>query len=214
MATTVKGRNVRIELGATYGVAIPVTGITQANPPVATATAHGLLEDSAGYFDLVSGMVQLNGQGIVVENVSPNTFQLLGINGINFPAFASGSFYPVLTWVTLGEATSYTIGGGAPTKLDVTTLLDVIMQQENGLLAAQSLVMKVLALTVPSVAMNLVISSAQSGVKVVIRITHPDGAVRLCYGEPSIPGEDVQQGAVGNGQIDFSVKGFILSLAA
>ena len=212
MATIVKGRGVRVELGSTYGAAIPVTGITQANPPVATATAHGLLEDSAGYFDTVSGMVQLNGQGIVVENVTANTFQLMGINGINFPAFVSGNFYPVLTWVTLGEATSYTIGGGAPTKLDVTTLLDVIMQQENGLLAAQSLVMKVLALTVPSVAMNLIISSAQGGLKLVIRITHPDGSVRLCYGEPSIPGEDVQQGAVGNGQIDFSVKGFILML--
>ena len=42
----------------------------------------------------------------------------------------------------------------------------------------------------------------------------PFGAVRVFRGEPSTPGEDVQQGAVGTGSLDFAVKGFALKLAA
>lgn len=213
--TVAKGRNISVELGATYGSAIPVSAVTLANPGVATSAAHGLLDASAGYFDGVTGMVQLNGQGIRVDAPATNTFQLQGLNTSSFPAFTAGNFYPVLTWLTLAEATSYAIGGGDAEKLDVTTLIDVIRQQENGLLAAQTLALNINAQTVPSAAMQLIEAAAQAGTKLVVRITHRvDGAVRICYGEPSFPGEDVQQGAVGTGTLNFSVKGFVLKLPA
>jgi hypothetical protein len=214
MSTVVKGRGVRVELGATYGSAIPVTAVTLANPGVATSTSHGLADASVGYFDGVTGMVQLNGQGIRVDAPTSNTFALQGLNTTAFPAYNTGNFYPVLTWQTLAEATSYAIGGGDAEKLDVTTLLDVIRQQENGLLGAQTLTMDTLALTTPSVAMQLVEASAQVGAKMMVRITHPDGSVRVGYGEPSFPGEDVGQGAVGKGTLSFSVKGIVLKLPA
>ena len=214
MSNVVKGRGVRVELGATYGTAIAVTAVTNANPAVATATAHGLLDGSAGYFDAVGGMVQLSGQAARIKGPTANTFNLQGLNTLSFPVFTAGNFFPVLTWVTLAEATSYSIGGGAPTKLDTTTLLDVIKQEENGLLAVQTLNMKLLAQTIPTTALALIESAAQSGTKVVVRITLADGSVRVCYGEPSLPGEDVQQGAVGTGQVDFAVKGYILKGAA
>lgn len=214
MSNVVKGRGVRVELGATYGTAIAVTAVTNANPAVATATAHGLLDNSAGYFDNVNGMVQLSGQAIRLKSSTANTFALQGLNTLSFPVFSAGNFFPVLTWVTLAEATSYTIGGGAPSKLDTTTLLDVIKQEENGLLAVQTLNMKLLAQTIPTAATQLIESAAQAGQKVVVRITLADGSVRICYGEPSLPGEDVQQGAVGTGQVDFAVKGFILKVPA
>lgn len=211
----VKGRGVRVEIGATYSASpIAVTAVTQASPGVATATAHGLTDATAGYFDAVTGMVQLNGQGIRIDAPTSNNFTLQGLNTTTMPAYTAGNFYAVLTWATLAEATSYSIGGGDAEKLDVTTLIDVIRQQENGLLAAQTLSLNVLAQTVPSAAMQLVESSAQTGGKLVIRITHPDGSVRIAYGEPSFPGEDVQQGAVGTGALNFSVKGFVLKLPA
>jgi hypothetical protein len=210
----VKGRGVRVELGATYGSAIPVTAVTLASPGVATSTAHAQLDATVGYFASVGGMVQLEGQGVRLDSVTTNNFTLQGLNTTNFSAFTSGSFFPVLTWVTLAEATSYAIGGGAAEKLDVTTLIDVIRQEDNGLLGAQSMDLNVIAQTTPSTAMLLVEAAAQAGTKLVMRITHPDGSVRVCYGEPSFPGEDVQQGAVGTGTMSFSVKGFVLKLAA
>ena len=65
-----------------------------------------------------------------------------------------------------------------------------------------------------SAAMQLLEAAVQSGGAVVVRITFPSGAVRIFRGEPSLPGEDVQQGQIGTGSIDFAVKGFVLALAA
>lgn len=212
---TVKGRNVRVEFGATYGSAIPVSAVSLANPGVATSTAHGLADASAGYFDAVLGMEQLNGQGIRVDAPAANTFSLQGLNTTSFPAFGSGNFFPVLTWLTLAEATSYSIGGGGANKLDTSRLIDTIAQEENGLLSAQTLAFNIIAQTNPSAALALIEAAAQAGTKLVCRITHlVDGAVRICYGEPSFPGEDVQQGAVGTGALQMSVKGFVLKLPA
>lgn len=211
---TVKGRGVRVELGATYGSAIVVDAVTLANPGVAHAVAHGMADASVGYFDGVTGMEQLNGQGIRVDAPTTDNFTLQGLNTTAFPAYLAGNFYKVLTWLTLAEATSYSIGGGDAAKLDTTRLLDIIQQQENGLLAPQTLAMNIIAQTVPSAAMQLVQAAAQAGTKLIVRITHPDGSVRVAYGEPSFPGEDVQQGAVGTGALTFSVKGFVLFLPA
>lgn len=208
----VKGRGVRIELGATYGAAIPVSAVTIANPGVVTATAHGLAEFSAGYFSGVAGMVQIDGQAVQVAGPSTNAFTAIGLNTSNFSDFSSGSFVPVLSWVTLGEATSYTIAIDEATRFDSTTVLDRMRQVGHGILGAQSLSTSVLANTLPSAAALLIESSAQLGLDLVIRITHPDGAVRLARGIPSIPGEDVQQGAVGTSAIVFSIRGFVLKI--
>lgn len=214
MSTNVKGRNVRIEVATGFASATVVTAVTNANPGVATAASHGLADATAGYFDLVAGMEQLNGQAIRVDAPATNTFNLQGLNTTSMGVYTSGSFYAATGWVTLAEATAYTIGGGAGTKLNATRLIDNITQEEQGSLAAQTLSIRVLAQTVPSTAGALLDSIAQATGKALIRITFPDGAVRLCYGEPSMAGEDVAQGALGTGSIDFTVKGFVLKLTA
>ena len=48
----------------------------------------------------------------------------------------------------------------------------------------------------------------------VFRVTYSDGAQRVWRGQPSIPGESVAQGALGNGQMTVTVKGQICYLAA
>jgi hypothetical protein len=210
----VKGRSVRIEVAATFAAAIAVTAVTNAKPPVATATAHGLLDAAAGYFDSVIGMDQLTGQAARVNNPTANTFELEGMNTSSMGVYTSGNFIPAATWVTLVEATSYAIGGGAGTKLNATRLIDTITQEEQGNLAAQTFQIKILAQTSPTVAGDLLDSIAQETGFALIRVTLADGAVRLCYGEPSLSGEDVGQGALGVGQFDFTVKGFVLKAAA
>lgn len=210
----VKGRNVRIEVATGFGAAIPVTAVTNANPGIATATAHGLSDAAAGYFDNVSGMEQLSGQAVRIDAPSANNFTLQGLNTTSMGVYLSGSFYAASGWLTLAEATAYAIGGGAGTKLNATRLIDNLAQEEQGNLAAQTLQISLLAQTVPSTAGALLDSIAQATGRALVRITFPDGAVRLCYGEPSMSGEDVAQGALGTGSIDFTVKGFVLKLPA
>jgi len=214
LANVIKGRNVKVEVGATYlGAPISVTAVSQANPGVATATAHGLADGVVGFFQNVLGMVQLDQQAVRIDAPAANTFSLQGLNTIAFPAYSGGQLVTVLTWLTLAESTAYRIAGGAPEKLDVTTLIDVVRQEENGLLAASGLEFDTIATTIPTAALQLIESAAQAGTKLIFRITLSDGAVRLAYGEPALPGEDVGLGAVGTGSLGVSVKGYILKLA-
>lgn len=210
----VKGRGVRVEISATYATDKTVTTVTLANPGVATSSAHGLANDTVGYFFNVVGMSQLEKQACRVKNTAANTFDLQGLNTTNYSAFTSGSFKPVATWATLAEATSYSLGGGEADKLDVTTLLDIVRKEELGLLPVQSASLNVIAQDTPSAAMVLLENAVQTQGIVVVRITLGNGAVRIFTAEPSTPGEDVQQGAVGTGSLNMAAKGFILKLAA
>lgn len=210
----VRGRNVRVEIAATYASDVTVTAVTLASPGVATATAHGLANDTVGYFYDVVGMAQLEKQACRVKNQATNTFDLQGLNTTGYSAYTSGKFKPVATWSTLSEATSYSIGGGASDKLDVTTLLDIVRKEEQGLLPTQNVSMNVIAQDTPSAAMLLLESAVQTQGLVVVRITLGNGAVRVFTGESSTPGEDVNVGAVGTGAIDFAAKGFVLKLSA
>jgi Phage tail tube protein, TTP len=210
----VKGRGVKVEIAATYATAKTVTAVTLASPGVATSTAHAMANDTVGYFTGVTGMVQLEDQACRVKNQATNTFELQGLNTSGYSAFTAGSFIPVATWATLGEATSYSIGGGASEKLDVTTLLDIVRKEEAGLLPVSNVSINVVAQDTPSAAQLLLESAIQTQGKVVVRIVLGNGAVRVFRAEPSIPGEDVQVGAVGTGSLDMAVKGFVLKLAA
>lgn len=211
---TVKGRNVKVEIAATYGSPKTVTAVTLASPGVATSTAHGMANDTVGHFSGVTGMVQLEEQACRVKNQATNTFELQGLNTTGYSAFLTGTFTPVATWQTLAEATSYSLGGGASEKLDVTTLLDIVRKEEVGLLPVQNVSLNVIAQDTPTAAQLLLETAVQTQAKVTVRITLGNGAVRIFRAEPSTPGEDVQQGAVGSGSLDMAVKGFILKLAA
>ena len=210
----VKGRNIKVEIAATYSTAKTVTAVSQAVTGVATSAAHGLPNDTVGYFSSVVGMVQLEDQACRVKNTATNNFDLQGLNTTGYTAYTSGSFTPVATWSTLAEATSYSLGGGASDKLDVTTLIDIVRKEELGLLPVQSVTMNIIAQDTPSAAMQLIDTAVQTQGKILVRITLGNGAVRIFRAEPSTPGEDVQQGAVGTGSMEMAVKGFILKLAA
>lgn len=210
----VKGRGVKVEIAATLNPAKVVTGVTKASPGVATSAAHGMANGTVGFFAGVEGMVQLEGQACRVANQAAGTFELQGLNTGNFSDFTgSADFITAATWLTLAEATSYQIGGGEAEKLNTTALVDVIKQEENGLLAPQTLQFNTLAKTSLSAAMAKVEAAAQDGTKLLWRITLQDGSVRIAYGEPSLPGENVQQGQVGTGSLSVTVKGFVLKLA-
>lgn len=208
--TTVIGRGVRVEIGTTEGSAKTVSAITQANPGVATSTAHGLTTKSVGYFSGVEGMVNLEGQAVRLGTVATDTFGLEDIKTTAYPAFSgSADFIPITAWSTLSRATSYSIGGGEGEKLDDTVLLDDIKQEVQGLLAAQTVTFNLSSLTVSDAAMTALRTAARDSAYLVFRITLKDGSVRIFRGQPSLPGEDVQKGALGTGSFTVTVKGFV-----
>lgn len=67
-----------------------ITGITQDNPGVVTATAHGFSNGDQVYLDQIVGMTELNGVTATVANKTDDTFELSGINTSGYTAYSSG----------------------------------------------------------------------------------------------------------------------------
>ena len=206
------GRGVKVEVGKTEGTAKNVTAITQASPPVGTTdAAHSLTAKSVAYLRGVEGMVQLEGQAVRLAAASGSSFDIEDMDSTDFPAFSgTAELVPITAWATVTPATAYQIGGGEAEKLDATTLIDIIKQEENGLLAAQSVTIPVNAEDVSSEGMQLVKKAARKGGYLVFRITLKTGAVRVFRGQPSLPGEDVQKGQLGTGSFNVTVKGLVI----
>lgn len=81
-----------------------ISGITQANPAVVTATSHGYDNGEHVFIGSVAGMTELNNRTFKVANKATNTFQLTGIDSRDFTAYGSGGVANVVYEI----ATPYT----------------------------------------------------------------------------------------------------------
>jgi hypothetical protein len=208
--TYIVGRGVRVEIGSVEGAPKTVTAVTAANPGVATSSSHGLAAKSAGYFSTATGMPQLEGQAIRLNPVDTNTFTFENLSTVGYGTFTAGSFIPITTWLTLSNALDYNIGGGEADKLDVSVLLDDIKQEQAGLLQAQTVTFSARSETIYGQAMLKLEEVARAAGYIVMRITLKDGNVRVFRGQPSLPGEQVGQGQVGQGTFSMTLKGFVI----
>ena len=65
-----------------------ISGATQANPCVITATAHGFLDGEECYISSIVGMTQLNGRYFKIANKTTNTFEITDLQGNNINSSA------------------------------------------------------------------------------------------------------------------------------
>jgi hypothetical protein len=206
-----KGRNCRVEIAATFGAAKTITAVTKASPPVVSSTAHALLEGAIGFFDTVIGMDELLGQAGSVDATAANSFNLEGLDSTSYGTFASGTFTPVATWLTMSTATSYEIPEGTTDELDATTLLDRIKQSQAGTLGAQNVQFSALSdMQLPALA--VLRTAALNDGYVVMRITASNGERRVFRGQPSLPGESQSVNALATSGFGVKVKGQVLML--
>jgi hypothetical protein len=68
---------------------ITITGATQANPVVITAT-NTYSDEETIKIDGITGMTELNGNIYEVDNASASGFELKGVDGTGFAAYVSG----------------------------------------------------------------------------------------------------------------------------
>lgn len=211
---TQKGRNVRVEVAATYSTAKSVTAVTKALPAQVSSAAHGLAEGAIGYFSGVVGMDEIEGQAASVDTTLAGTFLAEGIDSTSYGTFSGTcSFTPVATWLTVSTATSYQIDGGAADQIDETTLLDNIKKITVGQLSAQTVSIDGFV-DAQLAAMQIIEAAAFNGAFVIMRITFPNGERRVFRGQPSLPGESVALSAMATGSFSLNVKGRVLKLPA
>jgi len=104
------------EIASAYGTAIPFTALTNANPALATAAAHGLAEGDI--IALSSGWTRLDGRAVQVGEIASGTFALDGVNTTNVQQYPAGS--------------------GVGTAREVTTFTEISKITELGRAAATS----------------------------------------------------------------------------
>ena len=77
--------------GASTAVEKVISGATQADPVVVTATGHGFSNGDKVSIRNVVGMTELNIEtAYTLANVATNTFELSGVDGSGFTGYASG----------------------------------------------------------------------------------------------------------------------------
>ncbi|MBE9515963.1 MAG: hypothetical protein IME93_03180 [Proteobacteria bacterium] len=85
-----------------------ITGITAANPPVVSSTAHGYSNGDWVYIGSVVGMTEINGKYYVVANKNANDYELTDVDGNNIDASAY---------------TAYTSGGTSEKVYEIATTI-------------------------------------------------------------------------------------------
>lgn len=84
------GNMYAVSLGMTcIAVTKNISGATQANPCVVTATGHGFATGDVIQIDAVVGMTQINGRLCTITKVDDNSFSLDGINATGYGAWSS-----------------------------------------------------------------------------------------------------------------------------
>ncbi|MGX5220230.1 phage tail protein [Pseudomonas segetis] len=103
-----------VAIAASYDAPVSVTAITNANPAVATATAHGLTDGDL--IEVTSGWSRLNSRVVRVANSDTNTFELEGINTSDtnlYPAGGGiGEVKGIATMTQITQVLEFTTSGG------------------------------------------------------------------------------------------------------
>jgi len=77
-------------LDAAPGATAAITGVSQADPCVITATAHGFSTGDQIKITNVEGMTELNGKLYKITKLTADTFSLDGIDSTGYTAYTSG----------------------------------------------------------------------------------------------------------------------------
>lgn len=98
----------------TFAAAKTISAITNADPAVATSTAHGYLDDDE--ILLTSGWEDATDTVFRVDQLTADTFRLLGLNSVNLNYYPAGSgagtAQKVSTWVEIPQVLNISTSGG------------------------------------------------------------------------------------------------------
>ena len=103
-----------VHIASGIGSVLTVSAVTNANPAVATSTAHGM--SNGDYIELFSGWSRLNNRVFRIANVAANTFELEGVNTTSttvYPAAGgTGTAYKITGWTQLQQILGVSSSGG------------------------------------------------------------------------------------------------------
>lgn len=128
-------RNSTLQVQSALGSDVTITGITNANPAVVSAT-NSLSDGDIVVLSGIVGMEKLNGRAARVTSSSGSAFSLEGIDTTSTSVWgtysSAGVANEISSWATFGNATGLDLADGAPENLDATTIDAESRQTELG----------------------------------------------------------------------------------
>lgn len=112
MADVTRWVKVAVALQSAIGSNLTISGLTAADPGVATSTAHGLADGDYVKFTVTSGMPQLNGRIIRVDNKTTDTWETEGLSTASYDAFVSGYANEITFGTTFSSLLDASPSGG------------------------------------------------------------------------------------------------------
>jgi hypothetical protein len=109
-----------VRVATADGSSKTITGATAANPVVVTSNSHGLANGSVVYISGIVGMEELNERAFVIANQTTNTFELKGVDGTDYTAYASGGTALPKTMTEIARVQSTNLFGGETARIDIT----------------------------------------------------------------------------------------------
>lgn len=134
MATVSKWSGVAVAVQSALAASQTITGVTKANPGVATYSGSDTFANGDYVVMTAVGMPQINGRVFRVASVNTGakTFQLEGEDTTNYDTFTSGSVQEVTFGTTMTSATGLSATGGDFNFIDTTTIHDNVRTQVPG----------------------------------------------------------------------------------
>lgn len=121
-STAISAQGSKLEVSGTTGAAKTITGVAVGFPTIITSAAHALTNGDVVTLAGLTGAdaATLNGQTVVVKNVTANTFAV-EVNTVGKTITAAGTATPV-TWTKIENLISFNGFDGQASELDVTDL--------------------------------------------------------------------------------------------
>jgi hypothetical protein len=191
-----------------------ITGITKANPAEITATAHGLALGDVARVAGVVGMVEINGQLVVVDNPTTNDFEAANINAAGYTAYASGGTLAPLVYSSFCELTGANQQDGTADEIEVTTICSTAKEFEQGLADSGTLTLDFNFAPTTGI-QNAMRAAKRSAEEIAVRLTLPGaGGTIVMIGRVQQTSFQSSNGAVWTGSATLKLTGEIFVLEA
>lgn len=204
----------KIEVAVGTAATKAITAATKANPAVLTSTAHGLASGDAVKIAGVLGMTELNGLTAVVNVLTANTFELLGVDSTGYGTYVSGGTAAPITFSNMCELTGYNRQGGTSPEIDATTICSTAAESETGLPDYGTTQLDFNF--APRTAIQTAIKAAYSAGNILpVRVTLPkDGGYMVQLGAVQQTSEQASVGGLWTGSLTIKNTGERFDIAA
>ena len=176
-----------VSIATAYGTAKAVSGITNANPGVATSTAHGLA--NGALMAVTSGWQNLNNKIVRVSASATNTFGLEGVDTTSttlYPAGSgTGSVQEITAFTQITQIMGFTTSGGDQQFSNFSFLEQNYETQIPTIFSAQSISIDIA--DDPSLAGYIALKAASDARATrAVKLALPDGSFLLYQGYVSL----------------------------